>query len=74
MSWQELHSDSTVVDLHSHSMLKGSIFNRDLAKRDGKWLSKWFKESFWPFSARATFPMVDEGGHLRQYGRTSKQI
>tara|TARA_R110002020_G_scaffold55309_1_gene153520 strand:+ start:5446 stop:6624 length:1179 start_codon:yes stop_codon:yes gene_type:complete len=43
-------------------MLKGSIFNRDLAKRDGKWLSKWFKESFWPFSARATFPMVDEGG------------
>lgn len=62
MSWQELHSNSTIVDLHSHSMLKGSIFNRDLSKRDGKWLSKWFKESFWPFSARATLPMVDEGG------------
>jgi membrane dipeptidase len=62
MSWQELHNQSIVVDLHSHSMLKAEIFNRDLSNRDGKWLSKWFKETFWPFSARATLPKVDEGG------------
>tara|TARA_R110000824_G_scaffold128568_5_gene289591 strand:- start:266 stop:1504 length:1239 start_codon:yes stop_codon:yes gene_type:complete len=62
MSWQELHQNSTVVDLHSHSMLKAEIFDRKLSNRDGKWLSKWFKEAFWPFSARATFPKIDEGG------------
>ena len=62
MNWKELHNESTVVDLHSHSMLKRSIFNRDLSRREGKWLAKWFKESFWPFSERATFPKIDEGG------------
>ena len=62
MNWQELHHDSVVVDLHSHSMLKAEIFDRKLSNRDGKWLSKWFKETFWPFSARATFPKIDEGG------------
>jgi len=62
MDWKELHKNSTVVDLHSHSMLKRSIFNRDLSKRSGKWLSGLFKEKFWPFSARATFPKIDEGG------------
>ena len=58
----ELHNKSTVVDLHSHSMLKADIFNRNLSNRNGKWLSKWFKDTFWPFSARATFPKIDEGG------------
>jgi len=62
MEAKQLHKESTVVDLHTHSMLKADIFNRDLSNRDGKWLSKWFKETFWPFSARATFPKVDEGG------------
>jgi membrane dipeptidase len=62
MNWKELHKKSTVVDLHSHSMLKRSIFNRDLSRREGKWLAKWFKESFWPFSERATLPKIDEGG------------
>jgi microsomal dipeptidase-like Zn-dependent dipeptidase len=62
MNWKELHNESTVVDLHSHSMLKRSIFNRDLSRREGKWLAKWFKESFWPFSERATFPKIDDGG------------
>ena len=62
MNWKELHKKSTVVDLHSHSMLKRTVFNRDLSRREGKWLAKWFKESFWPFSERATLPKVDEGG------------
>ena len=63
MDWKELHQKSTVVDLHTHSMLKAEVLpNRDLSNRDGKWLSKWCKETFWPFSARATFPKVDEGG------------
>jgi membrane dipeptidase len=62
MNWLELHKTTPVVDLHSHSMLKAEIFNRNLSNRNGKRLAKWFKESFWPFSVRATFPKVDEGG------------
>ena len=62
MDWLELHKATPVVDLHSHSMLKAEIFNRNLSNRNGKRLAKWFKESFWPFSVRATFPKVDEGG------------
>tara|TARA_Y100000593_G_scaffold93084_1_gene186692 strand:- start:1377 stop:2612 length:1236 start_codon:yes stop_codon:yes gene_type:complete len=62
MNWEELHKESTIVDLHTHSMLKSDIFNRDLSNRNGNWLSKLFKEKFWPFSNRASFPKIDEGG------------
>jgi len=43
-------------------MLKADIFGRNLSKRNGNWLARLFKEKFWPFSNRASFPKIDEGG------------
>ena len=62
MNWQELHSNSTVVDLHTHPNLKSSIFHRNLGSKKPKFISKFFKEKFWPFSDRVTFPKMEEGG------------
>jgi len=62
MNWKQLHDDSTIVDLHSHPSLKASVFHRDLGSTKTKFLSKFFKEKFWPFSGRVTFPKMEEGG------------
>jgi len=62
MGWKQLHDDSTIVDLHSHPSLKASVFHRDLGSTKTKLLSKFFKEKFWPFSGRVTFPKMDKGG------------
>lgn len=62
MSWEELHKKSTVVDLHSHPSLKSSVFHRDIGSSKTKLLQKFFKEKFWPFSGRVTFPKMEAGG------------
>jgi microsomal dipeptidase-like Zn-dependent dipeptidase len=62
MNWKDLHFDSTVVDLHSHPSLKSSVFHRDIGSKKQKFLSKFFKEKFWPFSGRVTFPKMEQGG------------
>ncbi len=62
MNWEKLHQTSIVTDLHCHSAIKASIFNRDLTSSNTKLLAKFFKEKFWPFSSRATFPKIMNGG------------
>ena len=62
MGWKDLHYNSTIVDLHSHPSLKASVFHRDIGGTKTKFLSKFFKEKFWPFSGRVTFPKMEEGG------------
>ena len=62
MSWEELHKESVVVDLHSHPSLKSSVFRRDIGSTKTKLLQKFFREKFWPFSGRVTFPKLEQGG------------
>ena len=62
LSWQELHHNSTVVDLHNHAVLKRFLLNRDLSSSKTKFLAGLFKRAFWPLSQRSTFPLIDEGG------------
>ena len=62
MDWKELHDTSVVVDLHSHPSLKSSVFHRDIGSKKPKLLQKFFKEKFWPFSGRVTFPKMEQGG------------
>jgi len=47
-----------VVDLHTHAVLKATIFNRDIGSNKTSWF---FKEKFWPFSRRSTFPLMEKG-------------
>jgi microsomal dipeptidase-like Zn-dependent dipeptidase len=62
MNWEQLHNDSIVVDLHTHPSLKSSVFHRDIGSKKTKFLSRLFKEKFWPFSGRVTFPKMEQGG------------
>ena len=62
MNWQDIHNESTVVDLHTHSTLKSYMFNRELGGNKRRLLGKFFAEGFWPFSERITFPKLEEGG------------
>lgn len=62
MNWQDLHSQATVVDLHSHPSLKSSVFHRNIGSKKTKFLQRLFKEKFWPFSGRVTFPKMEQGG------------
>ena len=62
MSWEDLHFDSTVVDLHSHPSLKATVFHRNIGSSKSKFIAKFFKEKFWPFSDRVTFPKMEKGG------------
>ena len=50
------------MDLHSHPSLKTSVFHRDIGSKKPKLLQKFFKEKFWPFSGRVTFPKLEQGG------------
>ena len=61
MKWEKLHKDSCVVDLHNHAVLKGFLFDRNLDGQKTRWLAKFFKRAFWPFSERSNFPMLDTG-------------
>ena len=61
-SWKALHHQSTIVDLHTHPSLKATVFHRNLGRKKTKFLTKLFKEKFWPFSGRVTFPKMQEGG------------
>ena len=62
MNWEKLHQTSIVADMHCHSAIKKTIFNRDLKSSKTKFLASFFKEKFWPFSNRATFPKIMNGG------------
>jgi membrane dipeptidase len=62
MSWKDLHFDSTVIDLHTHPALKSTIFNRNVGSSKTKFIAKFFREKFWPFSDRVTFPKMEKGG------------
>ena len=61
-NWKDLHSQATVVDLHSHPSLKSSVFHRNIGSKKTKFLQRLFKEKFWPFSGRVTFPKMEQGG------------
>ena len=62
MNWQDLHKNSTVVDLHNHAELKRFLLDRDLSKSKTKFLAGLFKRAFWPLSQRSTFPLIEQGG------------
>ena len=62
MTWQQLHEDATVVDLHNHAVLKKFLLDRDLTTSKTKFLASLFKRAFWPLSQRSTFPLLDKGG------------
>ena len=62
MTPQELHSNSTVIDLHCHSAIKAALFHRNMGSRDEKFLMGLFKRKFWPLSNRTSFPKLIEGG------------
>ena len=61
-NWQDIHSDSKVVDWHNHAALKRSLFNRNLGTTKKKFLSGLFERVTWPLSKRNTFPQMEEGG------------
>ena len=55
--WERVHfRDSTIVDLHVHPSLKVSLFHRVLTSR------LYSARAFDPFSVRADFPKMREGG------------
>ena len=54
--WQRIHSEATIVDLHTHPTLKISLFKRNLAKRFRQGL-----KGFWPMSTRSGFQMLEQG-------------
>ena len=62
MNWEKTHEDATIVDLHTHPTLKSMMFHRSLGGKKTRFLSTLFKEGFWPFSERITFPKMEEGG------------
>ena len=62
MNWQDLHKNSTVVDLHNHAVLKRFLLDRDLSKSKTKFLAGLFKRAFWHLSQRSTFPLIEQGG------------
>ena len=62
MSWSNLHRDSIVADLHTHSTLKSFMFNRGLGGKKTRPLSRFFGDGFWPLGERITFPKLEEGG------------
>ena len=62
MDWEQLHNESLVIDLHTHPSLKSMLLHRNLGRRKGGFLSTLFDSSFWPFSERVTFPMLEKGG------------
>ena len=41
-----------IVDLHTHSHMKGYMWDRDIGE-DPSWISKLFHKKFWPFSSRS---------------------
>ena len=62
MSWKSLHEESVVADLHNHSVLKNFLFGRGLSGKKPRFLTGFFKRSFWPFSERSNFPLIQQGG------------
>jgi len=62
MDWQNLHKQSSVVDLHNHAVLKRFLLDRDLTTSRTKFLAGLFKRAFWPLSQRSTFPLMEKGG------------
>lgn len=62
MSWQDIHNESIVVDLHNHVSLKNFLFGRGLGGKDKRLLSGFLKRAFWPFSERNNFPLLEKGG------------
>ena len=63
MNWEELHNKATVFDWHTHPALKSMLFHRNLGrKKRRRWLAAFYEGSFWPFSERITFPMLEKGG------------
>ena len=62
MNWQNLHKESTLVDLHTHPALKAIILEISLDSSKRNWLSRMFDKKFWPLSNRVTFPKMDKGG------------
>ena len=62
MNWEELHNNSTLVDLHNHATMKQSLMFRGLGGKNERFLTKIFKRAFWPFSARSTFDKMVAGG------------
>ena len=45
--WNDLHHKTTVVDLHTHPVLKSTIFHWNLSSPPGKFLQRFFKEKIW---------------------------
>ena len=62
MTWEELHFNNTVLDLHGHPSLKSFILYGNLRAKKRGFLAKIFDKGFWPFSGRITFPKMEEGG------------
>ena len=62
MSWETIHKEATVADLHTHPAIKATILGSDLNSSKRGPLLKFFERKFWPFSNRVTFPKINEGG------------
>lgn len=56
LEWEQLHTDSVLVDLHAHPSLKVSLFNRVLTSR---WRAG---RAFDPFGVRTDFDKLRRGG------------
>jgi membrane dipeptidase len=56
LSWEQLHTESILVDLHAHPSLKVSLFNRLLTSR---WRAG---RAFDPFGVRTDFAKLRQGG------------
>jgi microsomal dipeptidase-like Zn-dependent dipeptidase len=56
LDWEQLHTESVLVDLHAHPSLKVSLFNRLLTSR---WRAG---RAFDPFGVRSDFVKLRQGG------------
>ncbi len=57
LDWQDLHFDSTLVDLHAHPSFNVSLFNRAITRRFYP-----SRSAFDPFSVRTNIPNLKKGG------------
>jgi microsomal dipeptidase-like Zn-dependent dipeptidase len=56
-TWQQIHANATVVDLHAHPAFNVSLFHRLLTSRLYP-----SSRAFDPFSVRTNFPRLKDGG------------
>lgn len=59
-SWEEVHQQATIIDLHAHPSMKALLFRRSLSKR--AWVPEFLMGEMNPLSIRTSFANLQAGG------------